>query len=159
MGLVSQAPYGVAADGSVEFVCPCRPRWTSPRIPKPPWSSRPTAPVITRAEATAAQAGELPRSVDSVDLPLATLPGPHPTRSVPPCTLETTTRTPTALQLAQPGLYPVVIELRDAGAVLAELLTFIHRLPSATDVQEVPLPVAIAMTTTAPVVLDDNAKL
>lgn len=53
----------------------------------------------------------------------------------------------------------MVLELRDAGLVLAELLTFIHRLPSPTEAPEVPLPVAMAMTTTSPVVLDDNAQV
>lgn len=159
LGLVAQAPYGVAADGMVEFVLAIPPTLDTSAHPEATLVVTAYRAVTTRAEVAAARAGELPRSVDSVDLPLATLPRPATDQVGASVALETTTRTAAALQLAQPGLYPVVLELRDAGVVLAELLTFIHRLPSATDAQEVPLPVAMAMTTTSPVVLDGNAQV
>jgi len=159
LGLVAQAPYGVAADGVVEFVLAVPPTLDTSAYPDATLVVTAYRAVTTRAEVTAAQAGDLLRSIDSVDLPLATLPRPATDQVGASVTLETTTRTAGALQLTQPGLYPVVLELRDAGVVLAELLTFVHRLPSATDAQEVPLPVAIAMTTTSPVVLDDNAQV
>ncbi len=159
LGLVAQAPYGVAADGVVEFVLGLPAAVDPAAHPDAALVVTVYRAVTTRAEATAAQAGDLGRSIDSVDLPLATLPRPASDQVSASVTLETTTRTAGALQLAQPGLYPVVLELRDAGVVLGELLTFIHRLPSATDPQEVPLPVAMAMTTKSAVVLDDNAKV
>lgn len=159
LGLVAQAPYGVAADGVVEFVLAVPTTLDPSAHPQATLVVTAYRAVTTRTGVTAAQAGDLPRSIDSVDLPLATLPRPANDQIGASVTLETTTRTAAALQLAQPGLYPVVLELRDGGVVLAELLTFIHRLPSATDVQEVPLPVAMAMATTSPVVLDDNAQV
>lgn len=159
LGLVAQAPYGVAADGTVEFVLSVPPSLALASRTETTLVVTAYRAVTTRAEVTAAQAGDLSRSVDSVDLPLATLASPASDQVSAVVTLEATTRTAAALQLAQPGLYPVVLELRESGEVLAELLTFIHRLPTATDAPEVPLPVAIAMTTTSPVVLNDNAQV
>ena len=157
LGLITQSPYGVAADSVVEFVLAVPTTLDPSAYTEATLVVAAYRAVTTRAEVTAAQAGDLPRSIDSVDLPLATLPRPASGQIGASVTLETTTRTPGALQLAQPGLYPVVLEIRDGGVVLAELVTFIHRLPSATDAQEVPLPFAIAMATTSPVVLDDNS--
>jgi len=159
MGLISQAPYGVAADGSVEFVLSLPTSIVPAALPAATLVVTAYRAVTTRAGITEAQGGVLPRSVDSVDLPLAALPRPTADQIVATVPLETSTRTAPALQLAQPGLYPVVLELRNAGSVVAELLTFVHRLPSATDDPEVALPVAMAMTTTSPVVLDDNGAV
>lgn len=159
MGLVSQTPYSVAADGTVEFVVSLPTSVDMATLTDPTLVVTAYRAALTRADVTKAEAGELPRSVDSVDLPLSTLSRPAADQVTAPVPLETTTRTPAALQLAQPGLYPVLLELRDQGAVVAELLTFVHRLPSATDKPEVPLPVAMAMGTTSPVVLDDNGDV
>lgn len=159
MGLVSQAPFGVAADGSVEFVLSLPASIDLAALPDATLVVVAYRAVVTRAAVDDAQAGNLPRSVDSIDLPLAALPRPAADQIAATVTLETTTRTGPALQLAQPGLYPVSIELRDNGNVLAEVLTFVHRLPSSTDVPEVPLPVAMAMSTVSPVVLDDTGAV
>lgn len=156
MALVSQTPFSVAADGTVEFAVSLPPSIDLAALTDPTLVVTAYRPVSTRADVRDAQAGELPRSVDSVDLALSTLARPAADQVSATVTLETTTRTATALQIAQPGLYPVVLELRTAGEVVAELLTFLHRLPSATDDPEVALPVAMAMATKSPVVLDDN---
>jgi len=159
MGLISQAPYGVAADGSVEFVLSLPASLDPATLPDATLVVTAYRAVTTRAGVAEAQGGVLPRSVDGVDLPLAALPRPAADQVVATVTLETTTRTAPSLQLSQPGLYPVVLELRNDGSVIAELLTFVHRLPSATDDPEVALPVAMAMTTASPVVLDDNGAV
>ena len=155
MSLVLQTPYSVAADGTVEFVVELPPSIDLGTFPDATLVVTAYRPALTRADVRSAQTGALPRSVDSVDLPLSALVRPAADQVGATVTLETTTRTAPALQIAQPGLYPVVLELRNAGEVLAELLTFIHRLPSATDDPEVALPVAMAMTTKSPVVMDD----
>lgn len=155
MALVSQTPYSVAADGTVEFVIALPPSIDLATVPEATLVVTAYRPALTRSDVRSAQTGDLPRSVDSVDLPLSTLVRPVADQVSATITLETITRTAAALQIAQPGLYPVVLELRDAGEVVAELLTFIHRLPSATDDAEVALPVAMAMTTKSPVVMDD----
>jgi len=159
MGLVSQAPYGVAADGSVEFVLSLPASIDLAAVPDATLVVTAYRAVATRLAVSEVRAGNLPKSVDSVDFPLAALPRPAADQVAATVTLETTTRTAPALQLAQPGLYPVSIELRNDGSVLAELLTFVHRLPSATEPAEVPLPVAMAMTTVSPVVLDDQGAV
>lgn len=156
MGLVSQAPFGVAADGSVEFVVSIPPPLDLSALPDATLVVTAYRAVTTRAAVTGAQRGELTRSIDAVDLPIATLPRPAADQLAVTVTLETITRTAPALQLPKPGLYPVVLELRDGASVVADLLTFVHRLPSATEDPEVALPVAVAMSTTSPVVLDDN---
>ena len=158
MGLVSQTPYGVAVEGSVQFVLSLPASLDVSAMPDATLVVTAYRAVSTRAAVAAAQDGLLPRSVDSVDLPLATLTRPAADQVAATVTLETTTRTAAALQLSQPGLYPVVIELRNNGGVVADLLTFVHRLPSANDKPEVALPVAIAMRTTSPVVLDDKGN-
>lgn len=159
MGLVSQAPYGVAADGVVEFVLSVPLSVDLAALADATLVVAAYRSVATRADVASAQAGDLPRSLDSVDLPLSTLTRPAADQIGAAVTLETTTRTSAALQLSEPGLYPVVLELRTGEGVVAELLTFVHRLPSATDAPEVALPVAIAMTTTSPVVLDDDGQI
>ncbi len=159
MTLVSQAPYAVAADGSVEFVLSLPPSVDLAELPDAHLIVTAYRAVTSRAGVTDAQAGVLPRSADAVDFPLAALLRPAAGQVAATVTMESTTRTAPALQLAQPGLFPVTLELRNDGQVVAELLTFVHRLPSATDEPEVPLPVAMAMTTTSPVVLDDNGNV
>lgn len=111
--------------------------------------------VATREAVLAAIDGNLPRSVDSVDLPTATLSQISPGQLQIVVPIETSERTPPALQFARPGLYPVVIEMSSNGQVLADLLTFVHRLPDSTEPKEVELPVAVAMATTSPVTFDN----
>jgi hypothetical protein len=61
--------------------------------------------------------------------------------------------------MSRPGLYPLLVELSVGGEVLAELTTFVHRLPTADEVPEDPMPVALAVTTTTPVALDDSGRV
>ncbi len=159
MGLVSQTPYAVSADGSVVFVLSLPASLDPAALPDATLVVTAYRAATTRAAVAEAQDGILPRSIDAVDLPFAALPRPAADQVVAAVPLESATRTAPSLQLAQPGLYPVVLELRNDGKVIADLLTFVHRLPTATDEPEVPLPVAMAMTTTSPVVLDDNGAV
>lgn len=114
-------------------------------------------PVDTRTEVAEAIAGDLTRSADSIDLDVVEQPriGIDTIRVAIP--VERSTRTPTALQLSRPGLYPVVVELRRERDVTAELLTFAHRLPDADEPDEQPLLVAVAMSTQRPVLYDEVA--
>ena len=156
LGLVAQTPYSVTADGVVSFVVSVPTSIDLATFPEAVLVVTAYRPVATRADVAKAQVGDLPRSVDSVDQPVAALVRPAPDQLTADITLETDTRTAPALQLAQPGLYPVLLELQDGGTVLAELFTFVHRLPTADDPQVAPLPVAIAMAVSSPVVLDDD---
>jgi len=112
--------------------------------------------VGTRDDVLAAINGELPRAVDSVELPVDSLPQltPHQLQVVVP--VESVSRTQPALYFARAGLYPVILELSADGTVLDYLLTFVHRLPTAAEDEEVELPVAFAMSTHSPVALDDQ---
>jgi hypothetical protein len=114
-------------------------------------------PVDTRTEVAEAIAGDLTRSADSIDLDVVEQPriGTDTIRVAIP--VERSTRTPTALQLSRPGLYPVVVELRRERDVTAELLTFAHRLPDADEPDEQPLLVAVAMSTKRQVLYDEAA--
>ncbi|MCY7298273.1 MAG: hypothetical protein LH616_03555, partial [Ilumatobacteraceae bacterium] len=99
MGLISQAPYGVAADGSVEFVLSLPASLDPATLPDATLVVTAYRAVTTRAGVAEAQGGVLPRSVDGVDLPLAALPRPAADQVVATVTLETTTRTAPSLQL------------------------------------------------------------
>lgn len=121
--------------------------------------------VSSREAVAAAQNGTLPRSADSVDLPLAQLPRTSASSVQGIVLLESVTRTPDKLQLSEAGIYPVTLELRDGNQVIAELITFVHRLPAPTsppsggdDLPE-DLRVALAMRTTTPVRLDDVGEV
>ncbi|MDO8361582.1 MAG: hypothetical protein Q7V88_01680 [Actinomycetota bacterium] len=111
--------------------------------------------LTARGEVAAALDGDMPRSIDSVDLPVAQLEQPAAEQLELSVPLEVDTRTAPALQLPRAGLYPVVVELVDQGEVRAEVVTFVHRLPTAEEDAEAPLSIAFAMSTSSPVVLDD----
>ena len=159
LGLVSQTPYGAPADGAVTFVLSVPGNIDLAALPDATVVITAYRPVATRLDLDKVRAGTLPRIVDGVDFPAAALPRPAADQIGVVVTLETSTRSTGALQLASPGLYPVLVELQDNGTVLAELLTFVHRLPAADEPQEVALPVAVAMTTTSTVVIDDDNEV
>jgi hypothetical protein len=110
--------------------------------------------VGTRQAVSDTIAGHLPRGLDAVDLAAdKVVPAASGTfhLTVP---IETTARTPTALQLAKPGLYPITVDLQSSGTTVAELITFVHRLPGSGEPAQAPLAVAMAVSTTAPVEMD-----
>jgi Family of unknown function (DUF6049) len=115
-------------------------------------------PIATRAAVTDALSGIVPRSVDTVDVDPAAVSRPATDQLQVTVPIEVTTRTAAALQLSRPGLYPLLVELSVSGEVVAELTTFVHRLPGVDDVPEDPMPVAMALTTATPVVLDDSGR-
>lgn len=114
-------------------------------------------PVERRSQVAEAVDGVLTRTADSVDLDLAELPQlPGGTlRAFVP--VERSTRTGAALQLARPGLYPVVIEVARRGDVTAELITFVHRLPDADEEDEQPINLAFIMSAQRPVRIEPSA--
>jgi hypothetical protein len=71
--------------------------------------------------------------------------------------VETATRTRDALQLSNPGLVPITVELRVNGdEALASVLTFINRLPASDNEQIAPLGVSLAAGTTGDVALGNT---
>ena len=115
--------------------------------------------VTTRGAVADAINGKLPRIADSVDVPSTAVqrPAANELRVLVP--VEVATRTPAALQLAKPGLYPLTIEVQVAGDVVADLTTFVHRLPSAQETPETPMAVAVATSTDVAVQLDAQAHV
>jgi len=106
-------------------------------------------------DVTAALDGDLQRSIDAVDVPLTDAGRPQAQQLAINVPTETSTRTAPALQLSRAGLYPVIIEIRMNGEVVAEMLTFIHRLPAPGEDQPADLGVALVVATTQPVQLGD----
>jgi uncharacterized membrane protein len=104
-----------------------------------------------RGELTEVIAGEPPNQIDSIDLPVAgalqtqggvtTLTVDAPTTTEPFAT--------DALSMRLPGLYPVGVELRVDGRVVADHLTFVERLP-VDDEPSLPINVAVLATTPDP---------
>jgi hypothetical protein len=114
-------------------------------------------PIERRSQVTEAVDGVLTRTADSVDLELSELPRlPNGVlRAFVP--VERSTRTGAALQLARPGLYPLVIEVTRRGDVTAELISFVHRLPDADEEDEQPINLAFIMSAQRPVRIEPNA--
>lgn len=106
-------------------------------------------PIQTRSDLVNAIAGKLPRSVDTLDVTpdaITTSAGVM-TITIP---TETSTRSSRALQFAQAGLYPVVVDVRSSSAIVSELITFVDRLPTATDEARGALNVSVVASVTAP---------
>jgi len=106
-------------------------------------------PLKTRADLADAIAGKLPRSVDTVDLPLEAISFVDDviTFTIP---TETSRRTSRALQFSQQGLFPVVLDIQGDSGVAGELTTFVDRLPKEGDEPRGSLSVALAVSLTAP---------
>ena len=112
-----------------------------------------------RADVAAALDGELPRRVDRVEVDVAALTQPAPGQLQLSIPIEVGERTAAGLQLPVAGVYPIVVEVQDDSDVLAELTTFVNRLPSTPAEAPDELPIAMAVATTAPVVLDDQTEV
>ncbi|CAN5554482.1 hypothetical protein BH10ACT2_BH10ACT2_13960 [soil metagenome] len=159
LALVSQ-DFNLNVDGTFRFVVELPDGLTVAGLPNATLVVNAYRAVSSREAVAAAQEGTLPRSADSVDLPLAQLARPTATSVQGFVQLESLTRTPEKLQLSQPGLYPVTLEVRDGNRVVAELITFVNRLADATTTannnanEQGDLRVALAMETTKPVQLN-----
>lgn len=78
--------------------------------------------------------GRLGNALDSVDLPLPELTDDGSRLITVP--LEISVDAPGALQLRRPGLYPIVFDVRLDGDSVADLQTFVNRLPEQSDTAE-----------------------
>ena len=103
--------------------------------------------------------GELPADVDTVELVPLQVPRPQTDQMRLTVPIEVDTKTDAALRLSRPGLYPLQVQVRDGDVVLAELVTFVHRVPTEEEGSEDAMPVAMAITTEAPVTLDNDARV
>jgi len=116
-------------------------------------------PVSGREAVASALGGELNRSVDTVELEPEQLFRPVRGQLQFVVPVEVTTRTRTALQMSKPGVYPVLVEYRVGGDESAELVTFVHRVPSDKETSNPPLPVAFTAATLQPVRLADDGAV
>jgi hypothetical protein len=149
------AGFNVSADGTLAFVVEAPSDVRIDELLDADVIVTAYAQITTRAEVVAvADDGVLPRAIDTVDLPLASIARPTPQQLLVVVPSESATRTEPALQLPRAGLYPLVIDIRAAGEVVAEVVTFVHRLPDPADEPLAALNVAVAVGTTAPVTLD-----
>jgi uncharacterized membrane protein len=103
-----------------------------------------------REEFNATVAGDRPNEIDTLELPadgaLATADGATTLTVEAPTT--TDPKVPDALSMRLPGLYPIGVELRVDGKVVAEHLSFVERL--ATDPPAASLNVAVLAATDDP---------
>ncbi len=158
LGLVAQT-FNVAADGTIDFTIELPSATTLDSAPDATLVITAYTQVDGRDDVAAAIGGDVPRSLDSVDLTVSTLERPAPDRLMVVVPLETDTRTADRLQLPQFGVYPLMIEVQEGGEVLAELLTFVHRLPTTEEGYEAELPLAMVVATEEPVILGDDMNI
>lgn len=158
LGLVAQT-FNVAADGAIDVTIELPSATTLESAPDATLVITAYSQVDGRDDVASAISGALPRSLDSLDISVAALERPTPTQLRAVVPLETDTRTADRLQLPQFGVYPVMIEVYEGSEVLAELLTFVHRLPTADEGYEAELPLAMVVATEEPVMLDADLKV
>jgi len=104
--------------------------------------------------------GKLPRTDDTVTITPGCCAGPQPGQFTVSVPLEIAEVRTDALSLPRAGLYPITIAVVRNGKVLAEVLSFMNRLPapgesSATEAMSV----AVAIATQSSVHLDSNATV
>jgi hypothetical protein len=157
LGLVAET-FNVATDGSVDLTVSFP---TDSTAPSGDFTVTLTAfrAVATRTAVKDAINGRLPRILDSVNVAAAAVQRPAADELRVLVPVETVTRTPGALQLSKPGLYPITVEVTVAGGVVATLTTFIHRLPGPQEDPETAMRVAVAAGTDVPVTVDDHARV
>lgn len=109
------------------------------------------APATSRDQLVDASSGLISVIVDTVTLPIDQVPRTATNLFIAVPT-ETTTRLQNALRLPLSGTAPLRIEVLDDGAVVAQLITFVHR----TDVTGGPLRLGLAIGTNARVTIDDQ---
>ena len=157
--LVSQ-DFNVAAEGTLRFVVEFPDDIALAALPNATLVVTAHRVVATRDAVADALGGELPRSADSVDLPLAQLVRTADNSVQGFVQLESVTRTPERLQLSVPGLYPLTLEVRDGNEIVAELITFVHRLPDSADTDPSnDLRLALAMRTSGAVRLNGAGEV
>ena len=158
LGLVAQT-FNVAADGTIDFTIELPSMIGLESAPDATLVITSYSQVDGRDDVASAIGGALPRSLDSLDLSVAALEHPTPTQLRAVVPLETDTRSADRLQLSQSGVYPLMIEVYEGSEVLAELLTFVHRLPTADEGYEAEIPLAMVVATEEPVMLDADMNV
>lgn len=156
-GLVSQT-FNVPADGQLRFTVSL-PDGVAPADDDFVLAVTAFEPVESRQDVADALIGEFAGRIDGVEIPPTRVSRPEPDQLRATVPVEVTSLTDEALQLSAPGVYPVLIELREGDATTAELVTFVHRVASDEEGVEDPMPTTVAMSTTLPVRLDDNADV
>lgn len=116
-------------------------------------------PLVSRAAVADAIAGDLTRNIDAVELTSDNILRPATDELQVVVPVEVTTRTSGALQLSKAGLYPLLLELRRDGETVAEVVSFVHRVPADNEGDEDELLIAVAVAATSRVVLDDRARV
>lgn len=112
-----------------------------------------------RDEVTAVENGDLRDRLDRVTFEPAEVLRPTADRLRLVVPMNSDGRTRDSITLDSEGVYPVHVELEQGGRVTADLITFVHRLPTADEPDEQRMPVALVMGTTSAVHLDTDAQV
>jgi hypothetical protein len=122
--------------------------------------------IVQREVFLAALDGTLERNVDSVDVSLdpavadPALSHPAPELITVTIPTESNRRRTAALQFPDPGVHPVVIDIRVGARVIAETTTFIHRLRIAgTPSDDMAVALLLAQTSTPDVDVDGTVTV
>lgn len=115
-------------------------------------------PIADRDDVTAAIAGDLPFTVDVVDLPtqrIAELANGNLRVRLP---IELESGDEFAVQMSRVGVYPFSLTLSTAAGEVASLVTFVQRVPASKEEVGDGLSVALATATPADVTLDAEGR-
>lgn len=115
--------------------------------------------VREREQIRAALDGDLRDRIDGVTLEPSEVLRPTAARLRLVVPMSSAGRTRDSITLDSAGVYPVHVELQQDGVVTADLVTFVHRLPTTDEPPEDRMPVAMVMSTTTPVRLDTDAAV
>lgn len=113
------------------------------------------SPVADRVAVDAVLLGGRGKVIDTVTVATAFVADSDVADLAVSIATESERRTSGALTMPAQGLYPLTVSITRGDQTIGELLTFVHRLPAADDTAARPLHVAVAMSTTTDVTLDD----
>lgn len=115
-------------------------------------------PIADRDDVTAAAAGDLPFTVDVVDLPtqrIAVLADGSLRVRIP---IELEAGNEFAMQMSRAGVYPFSLTLSSDAGEIADVVTFVNRTPASKDDVGEALAFAMVTTTSADVDLDADGQ-
>ncbi|MEO5722763.1 MAG: hypothetical protein ABIQ39_08920 [Ilumatobacteraceae bacterium] len=159
--LISQQPFTIQPAGPINITVAVPPtidlaQFTDPAGPQAQVRVISYGVVADRAAVATVVGGRLPPAIEAVTFDVSAISQPVTGQLALTIPTETAAERQDVMRFAEPGLYPLTVELRSGGTVLASLTTFINRDVDPGKPPPAPLSVAVVIGVDAPVELDSN---